>query len=177
MRAKGGSGPSAHPHVCMRSVASVVPSSVRPHGLQPAGSSVQGDSPGKNTGVGCHALLQGIFAWISFFPDIKPTSPGSLALARGFFTTWETPSTYDWTDIVLAKHLFGFLLCLPEKSKQTFWPTRQNVVYPYNANFSASKCNEVLIHTTLSRNLMLGEIRQTQEDKQGHDSTYMRYLD
>ena len=30
------------------------------HGLQP-GSSVQGDSPDKNTGVGCHALLQGIF--------------------------------------------------------------------------------------------------------------------
>ena len=25
------------------------------------GSSVRGDSPGKNTGVGCHALLQGIF--------------------------------------------------------------------------------------------------------------------
>ena len=25
------------------------------------GSSVLGDSPGKNTGVGCHALLQGIF--------------------------------------------------------------------------------------------------------------------
>ena len=24
-------------------------------------SSVHGDSPGKNTGVGCHALLQGIF--------------------------------------------------------------------------------------------------------------------
>ena len=27
----------------------------------PAGSSVHGDSPGKNTGVGCHGLLQGIF--------------------------------------------------------------------------------------------------------------------
>ena len=25
------------------------------------GSSVHGDSPGKNTGVGCHAFLQGIF--------------------------------------------------------------------------------------------------------------------
>ena len=24
-------------------------------------SSVHGDSPGKNTGVGCHALIQGIF--------------------------------------------------------------------------------------------------------------------
>ena len=27
----------------------------------PPDSSVHGDSPGKNTGVGCHALLQGIF--------------------------------------------------------------------------------------------------------------------
>ena len=27
----------------------------------PPGSSVHGDSPGKNTGMGCHALLQGIF--------------------------------------------------------------------------------------------------------------------
>ena len=29
--------------------------------VDPPGSSVHGDSPGKNTGVGCHALLQGIF--------------------------------------------------------------------------------------------------------------------
>ena len=27
----------------------------------PPGSSVHGDSPGRNTGVGCHVLLQGIF--------------------------------------------------------------------------------------------------------------------
>ena len=27
----------------------------------PPGSSVHGDSPSKNTGVGCHTLLQGIF--------------------------------------------------------------------------------------------------------------------
>ena len=27
----------------------------------PPGSSVHGDSPGKNTGMGCHALLQGMF--------------------------------------------------------------------------------------------------------------------
>ena len=31
-------------------------------GCSPPGSSVHGDSPGKNTGVGCHALLQRIFA-------------------------------------------------------------------------------------------------------------------
>ena len=31
-----------------------------PMGCSPPGSSVHGDSPGKNPGVGCHALLQGI---------------------------------------------------------------------------------------------------------------------
>ena len=38
----------------------------------PPGSSVHGDSPGKNTGVGCHALLQGIFP---INPGIEPRSP------------------------------------------------------------------------------------------------------
>ena len=32
-----------------------------PMDCSPPGSSVHGDPPGKNTGVGCHALLQGIF--------------------------------------------------------------------------------------------------------------------
>ena len=32
-----------------------------PHRLQPARLLYHGDPPGKNTGVGCHALLQGIF--------------------------------------------------------------------------------------------------------------------
>ena len=52
-----------------------------PMDCSPPGSSVHGDSPGKNTGVGCHALLQGIFPtqgsnpgllhcrWIFFLPS------------------------------------------------------------------------------------------------------------
>ena len=32
-----------------------------PWTVSPPGSFVHGDSPGKNTGLGCHALLQGIF--------------------------------------------------------------------------------------------------------------------
>ena len=40
-------------------------------GCSPPGSSVHGDSPGKNTGVGCHALLQRIFA-------SKGSNPGLL---------------------------------------------------------------------------------------------------
>ena len=38
-----------------------------PMDCSPPGSFVHGDSPGKNTGVGCHALLQGIFPTSSIF--------------------------------------------------------------------------------------------------------------
>ena len=40
---------------------SVVSNFLQPHGLQPARFLCPWDSPGKNTGVGCHFLLQGIF--------------------------------------------------------------------------------------------------------------------
>ena len=40
---------------------SVVSDSLRPHGLWPSRLFCPWNSPGKNTGVGCHALPQGIF--------------------------------------------------------------------------------------------------------------------
>ena len=46
---------------CTPVVALVVSGSLRPHELQPATLLCPWDSPGKNTGVGCQALLQGIF--------------------------------------------------------------------------------------------------------------------
>ena len=42
-------------------VAQSCPTLCDPTDCDPPGSSVHGHSPGKNTGVGCHALLQGIF--------------------------------------------------------------------------------------------------------------------
>ena len=51
-----------HPHgmhACL--VASVTSESLGPQGLYPARLLYPQDSPGKNTGVGCHALLQGTF--------------------------------------------------------------------------------------------------------------------
>ena len=44
-----------------------------PMDYSPPGSSVTGDSPGKNTGVGCHVLLQGIF-------PTQGSNPGLLCL-------------------------------------------------------------------------------------------------
>ena len=46
------------------------------------GSCVHGDSPGKNTGVSCHALLQGIF----LTRGSNTLSLMSPALAGGFFS-------------------------------------------------------------------------------------------
>ena len=50
---------------------SVLSGSYWPHDCSPPGSSVHGDSPGKNTGVDCHALLQGVLP----ISGIKPRSP------------------------------------------------------------------------------------------------------
>ena len=41
-----------------------------PMDCNPTGSSVHGDSPGKNIEMGCHALLQGIFPTQGSNPDL-----------------------------------------------------------------------------------------------------------
>ena len=45
----------------LHSRASVVFASLQPHGRQPTRDLCPWNSPGKNTGGGCHFLLQGIF--------------------------------------------------------------------------------------------------------------------
>ena len=57
------------------------------------GSSVHGDSPGKNTGVGCHSLLQGIF-------PPQELNRGLLH-CRGFCTSWATREAQVSTYCVL----------------------------------------------------------------------------
>ena len=78
-----------------------------PKDCSPPGSSVHGDSPGKNTGMGCHALLQGIFStqglnpdflhcrqilyWLSHQGSIHSMNAGvgSPSLLQGIFLTQE----------------------------------------------------------------------------------------
>ena len=84
---------------------SFMPNSLTPHVCSLPSSSVHGDSPDKNTGLGCHALLQRIF-----HPGIEPRSPTfqvdslppeppekpmntgvrSLSLLQGIFQTQES---------------------------------------------------------------------------------------
>ena len=83
----------------MHTVSSVMSGSLRARGLYNLpGSSAHGDSPGKNTGVGCHALLQGIFPtqgsnpgllhrrWILYYLSHQE----SLSLLQGIFPTQES---------------------------------------------------------------------------------------
>ena len=84
----------------------VMSDSFQPYGLQPARLLCPWDSPGKNTGVGCHALLQGIFQTQGLNPDLpqlqadcllseppgkpKNTGVGSLSLLQGNFPIQES---------------------------------------------------------------------------------------
>ena len=56
------------------------------------GLSVHGDSPGKNTGMGCRALLQGIF-------PTQGLDPGLLSLLHwqvGALATWKDQVSIYW---------------------------------------------------------------------------------
>ena len=74
-----------------------------PMDCSPPGSSVHGDSPGKNIGVGCHALLQGIFPIQGSNPHLLCLllwQAGSLPLAP----LGKSRMSYTWTHI--ARRLF-----------------------------------------------------------------------
>ena len=66
-------------YVCSQSVMSKL---CDPMDCSPPGSSVRGDSPDKNTEVGCHALLQG---------SSQPRNQTQVSrIAAGFFIVWAT---------------------------------------------------------------------------------------
>ena len=72
------------------------------------GSSVHGHSPGKNSGVDCHALLQGIFPT----QDLLGSNQVSCIAGR-FFTVWvtrEAPYT-RMPLLLLLSHLSRVRLC------------------------------------------------------------------
>ena len=59
-----------------------------PLDCSPPGSSVHVDSPGRNTGVGCHALLQGVFS--------TQGSNSDLPHCRWFFMVWATREAQEY---------------------------------------------------------------------------------
>ena len=95
------------PRAVLCLVAQLCPSLCNPMDCSPPGYSAHGDSPGKNTEVGCHALLQGIFPTqgrshspavqadpLLSEPPGKPINTGvaSLSLLQGVFPTQDL----DW---------------------------------------------------------------------------------
>ena len=87
------------------------------HGLQaclpmdcsPPGSSVHEVSPGKNTGVGCHALFQGIFPTQGSYPCILhllhyetfPLVARKMKRnleGKGIISMWPSPSDFDCSE-------------------------------------------------------------------------------
>ena len=71
--------------------------SLRPHGLGPARLSCPWNSPSKNTGVGCHFLLQGIFLTQGSNPGLllcrqilyRFSHQGSLTLYKWYLRPWD----------------------------------------------------------------------------------------
>ena len=66
---------------------SVMSDSVEPMNCSPLGSSAHGESPGKNIGVGCHALFRG-----SSQPRVR-TQVSHIACR--FFTIWATKEDHE----------------------------------------------------------------------------------
>ena len=79
--------------VCMLS-RSFMSSSLRPHGLQPARLLCPWNSPGKNTGVGCHFLLQGIFLTQESNPHLPHCQADSLLLSHKGSPITQTESAF-----------------------------------------------------------------------------------
>ena len=94
------------------------------------GFSVHRDSPGKNTGLGCHALLQGIT--LTWEVEELRWPIGCLPIGTRPFRT-KTPKRCPF-------HYRG-LECKSRKSRNT-WTNRQ--IWPGNTEWSRAKTNRVL---------------------------------
>ena len=97
----------------------------------PPVSSVHGDSPSKNTGLGCHALLQGIF----------PTQGSSphLLHCKWIFYCWTTEETLKSTE----EEVFTWQKSVCSVSEPAPPPPKQLLnIYQYNTDLVVAKDND-----------------------------------
>ena len=117
--------------VCCCWVASVVSDSVRPHRRQPARLPRPWDSPGKNTGVGHHALLQGIF-------PTQGSNPGLLHCRQILYQLSHQGSLYTCMNMCVKAYLLctheiishwtiKMFLIMDEFSNKCWWGWKQNL--------------------------------------------------
>ena len=90
---------------------SVVPNSLRPPGPQPTRLLCTWDSPGRNPGVGCHALLQGIF-------PTQELKPHLLKWQAGYFFFFPHLATCEEA-LTRCRIIHKFLLA---SKGGCFWP-------------------------------------------------------
>ena len=117
-----------------------------PMACSPPGSSVRGDSPDKNTRVGCHALLQGIFPtqgsnpglphcrWILYQLSHQGSPKTTLHAWNNLCvimvdlkvycmillnSIWSIGDVLGW-----PKTLFGISIASYGRHQWTFWPTQ-----------------------------------------------------
>ena len=108
-------------------VAQSCPALCSPMDCSPPGSSVHGDSPGKNTGVGSHAFLQGIFPIQGLKPGLPHCrwslyrlSQGSHQRIQGYLNViTQSISTPAWS-VRTSKECHNPLLSPPRASPQMY---------------------------------------------------------
>ena len=81
----------------------------------PPGSSVHGYSPGKNTGMGCHALLQGIFPTQGSNPGLQPTLEADSLLSEPPGKPWGSIKDTRWS------HCFGHFTQIQRHPGLPWW--------------------------------------------------------
>ena len=141
--------------------ASVMSESVQPQGLQPTRLFCPRDSPGKNTGVGCHALLLGIFPtqglnlhllcllhwWAGSLPLPPPGKPLSGLLRAKAFFHW--PPLPQLTKL----HLFSFIIFSQIDLTQVhlFTVPFQSENKPFICHFQPYECQPRIFHYFMIR--------------------------
>ena len=138
-----------------------------PMDCSPPGSSVHGDSPGKNTGVGCHVLLHGIFPTQGLNPglplcmqilchlshqgspcisEIIDISPGMSLLVR----VWQSMVHWrrEWQSTLVflhwephEKYKRSRIICLKLLPMATGWIASEVQIFlltVYNTNFKSA---------------------------------------
>ena len=103
-----------YPFYVRKGSRSVVSNSLQPHGLQPTRLLRPWNFPGKNTGVGCHFLLHGIFPTWGLNPHLLHCRQILFPL-----NYWEVlhaqichSSTCIATDIYILKYFFLVFICV-----------------------------------------------------------------
>ena len=134
----------------------------------PPGFSVHGDSPGKDTGVGCYALLQGIFPtqglnpglphcrWILYYlshqgsPRILkwvayPFSRGSSWPRNWTGVSWNAGGFFtSWASIKVLKHVFVAISSTSDffpalGETETRWTTKTVLLWIWHHNLWVSQ--------------------------------------